>query len=429
MSANAEIADEPPQEQSSTAEFDKALRKRRVLVVDDSTAQRKMLSLLLRKWEFETSEAADGADALAMAEAEHFDIIISDWVMPKMSGVEFCKAIRAKEAETYTYFILLTSKTEKEDIAVGLDAGADDFLSKPTDSNEMKARLRAGERLLAMQDDLVDKNDRITEAFDRLNTLYESIDRDLRAAARLQQALIPERQGECGPVPIGVAYCPAGHVGGDLLGYFRVSHDRVVAYSIDVSGHGVSSALLTMRLSNFFNSQQLGENIGVTMCGDGIFRPRDPAAVMTDLNHRVQDDADNDQYFTMLYADVNLTTGLVRYCQAAHPNPAIIRATGEIEFIGDGGPPVGLMPDMNYETQVVHLAPGDRFMTFSDGIVECESPHGQLLENEGLADILNRHWGMSEREVLDQVMLEMKAYTQTDGFDDDVSALLFTMPS
>ena len=357
---------------------DEPFRKLTALVVDDSPSQRKMLTLLLKKWQFEVFEASDGTEALEKFKERPVDFIISDWMMPEMSGPELCQQVRELESDHYVYIMLVTSKRGKDEVAQGLDAGADDFLSKPLDMGEMHARLRAGQRLVMLQEDLVDKNTRITEAFDRLNAIYESIEKDLRAAAKLQKSLIPQQQAKCGGVPIGIAYQPSGHVGGDLLGYFQVSEHHVAAYSIDVSGHGVSSALLTARLSNLFSSQHLDENIALRRLDDGSFHTRDPAAIARELNERMQDDTDTDQYFTMAFADLNLATGMLRFCQAGHPNPAVIRATGEIEFPGQGGPPIGLIPDMEYDTYALHLADGDRFMMFSDGITEAESPEGEM---------------------------------------------------
>lgn len=195
-----------------------------------------------------------------------------------------------------------------------------------------------------------------------------------------------------------------------------------------MSGHGVSSALLTARLSNLFNAQHFDENIALLRLEDGSFRARDPAAIVRELNNRMQDDAETDQYFTMVFADLNLQTGMVRFCQAGHPNPAVIRATGEIEFVGDGGPPVGLMPDMEYDTCVTRLADGDRFLMFSDGITECENTDGEMLESDGLSSLLSRHWGMAESEVLDKVLAEMVRFTGNERFEDDVSAMLLTFP-
>ena len=422
------VPPKPARPRTDTSGIEDAVRPLVALVVDDSPSQRKMLVLLLKKWKFVVLEAGDGEEALELTRANKIDFIISDWVMPKMTGPELCRALRAEQDAQYVYFILLTSKSEKKEVAKGLDSGADDFLSKPLDADELLARLRAGQRLLEMHEDLIDKNTRISEAFDRLNQLYEGIERDLRASSRLQQSLIPEPQSKCGPISIGVTYEPCGHVGGDLLGYFQVSPDRVAAYSIDVSGHGISSALLTARLSNFFSSQHLRGNIAVRRLEDGTYHPRNPATIASDLNAKMQDEADNDQYFTMLFADINIRTGLVRFCQAGHPNPAVIRATGEIEFVGAGGPPIGLISDVEFETEVLYLDDGDRLMMFSDGITECESPTGEMLENEGLADLLARHWGMPESEVLDNILSEMVTFSGKPDFDDDVSALMLTMP-
>lgn len=407
---------------------DDAFRKLVGLVVDDSSSQRTMLKLLLKRWNFDVLQAADGAEALELCKVRQIDFVISDWMMPVMTGPELCKAMRNLGQKHYTYFILLTSRTEKNDVALGLGAGADDFVSKPMDQGELQARLRAGQRLLLMQEDLVDKNKRITEAFDRLNSLYQEIDRDLKSAAKLQNALIPRPQSRCGPINVGVAYQPAGYVGGDLLGFFPITANRFALYSIDVSGHGVSSALLTIRLANLLTATHLEENIAVRQLPNGDLLPRDPAAIASELNDRLQDEADNDQYFTMLYADVNIETGMVRYCQAGHSNPAIIRRNGTIEFIGAGGAPIGLIPGMSYETSVTHLEPGDRMMLFTDGITECENPAGDMLDEVGLQAMLLAHAGKPEHEVLSKVVKDLAAFAGTDRFDDDVSALLFTFP-
>ena len=407
---------------------DRAFRKLVALVVDDSATQRKLLKLMLKKWNFDVVEAEDGEQALAILKDREIDFVISDWVMPGLSGPELCRAVRALDQSRYTYFMLLTSKTAKEEVASGLDAGADDFLSKPMDMGEMHARLRAGQRLLSMQQDLVDKNRHITEAFDRLHAVYQSIEQDLASAARLQAALIPDRQSYCGPVRFGRIYQPSKHVGGDLVGFFKLSDSRIAAYAIDVSGHGVSSALMTARLSHFFNSQQLDENIAIRRLPSGEFTPRDPASITAELNVRMQAEADTDLYFTMIFADINLDSGLTRFCQAGQPPPAIVRASGKVEFVGTGGPPVGLMPDMAYETSVVRLNPGDRMLLYSDGITECEDADGNMLEEAGLQRLLDRYRGYEECETLERALKDLASFNGSARFDDDISALLFTIP-
>lgn len=403
-------------------------RKLTTLVVDDSASQRAMLKMLLLKWNFDVLLAKDGIEALEICRKQHIDFVLSDWMMPNMTGLELCSAMRDLEREEYTYFILLTSKNEKNDVAVGFDAGADDFLSKPVDIGELLARMRAGQRQLRMQEDLVDKNRRITEAFDRLNELYESIDRDLRAAAKLQKSLIPNKESMCGPVRISRLYRPAGHVGGDLVGFFQVSDSRIAAYSIDVSGHGVSSALLTARLANLFTPSHFDENIGIRKLPNGEYHPRNPAAVAQELNERLQSEDDSDQYLTMLYADINFDTGQIRFCQAGHPALAVIRREGQVDFVGNGGTPIGLIPDVPYENETVQLEPGDRLMMYSDGITECDDPAGEMFEEERLAKVLSRYYKARETTILDMVEDEMKDFAGGKPFADDVSALLLTMP-
>ena len=407
---------------------EREFRKLTALVVEDSASQRAMLKMLLAKWGFETLTAGDGAEALAICKEQHVDFVLSDWEMPRLSGPELCSELRGLGREDYTYFILLTSKSEKNDVASGLDAGADDFLSKPVDIGELLARMRAGQRQLRMQEDLVDKNRRITEAFDRLNNLYESIDRDLRAASRLQSSLIPEPESLCGPVRIARLYRPAGHVGGDLIGFFEVSESRIVVYSIDVSGHGVSSALLTAQLANLFTPTHYDENIGIRRLPSGEYHPRNPAAVAQELNERLQGEADNDQYLTMAYADVNFDSGEIRFCQAGHPSPAIIRCDGTVEYVGGGGVPIGLIPDIAYENTAVQLEPGDRMLFYSDGIIECENIEGKMFEEERLSSVLGRYYRAREIMVLDLIMEDMKEFAGSKPFEDDISALLLTMP-
>jgi len=175
-----------------------AFAQRPVLVVDDSKAQRKILQMQLTRWGYQVTEAASGDEALTLCRAQDFDIVLSDWMMPGMTGLEFCKAFRALPRDGYGYFILLTSKSEKTEIADGLENGADDFLTKPVNADELRARLRAGERILGMQDELVEKNRLIGSTLAELQKLYDSLDRDLIEARKLQQTLVRDRLRDFG---------------------------------------------------------------------------------------------------------------------------------------------------------------------------------------------------------------------------------------
>ena len=199
----------------------KGARRRLALIVDDSRLQRRILCKSVRAWGFDVIEAASGDAALELCRNVTPDLVLSDWMMPGMNGLEFCHAFRQLEGEDYGYFILLTSKSEKDEVARGLEAGADDFVSKPVDLNELRARITAGDRILQMQRDLTGKNHLISQTLQELQRLYDSIDKDLLEAKKLQQSLVRERSVVLDQGHVSLLLRPSGHVGGDLVGFFR----------------------------------------------------------------------------------------------------------------------------------------------------------------------------------------------------------------
>jgi two-component system, cell cycle response regulator len=128
----------------------------KILIADDSIVSRHLLEATLRKWGYEVMVACDGAEALGLLQREDAPaLIILDWMMPGMTGVEVCRRIRLRDSEPYTYILLLTSKSQKEDLIEGMEAGADDYITKPFDQNELQVRLRAGIRLVELQTQLL----------------------------------------------------------------------------------------------------------------------------------------------------------------------------------------------------------------------------------------------------------------------------------
>ena len=396
-----------------------------VLVVDDSRLQRKILSSTVKKWGFDVIEADDGLTALEAVNERHPDIIISDWMMPGMNGLEFCKAFRDLQHESYRYFILVTSKSEKDEIAAGLDAGADDFLTKPVSAHELRARVRAGERILQMQQELTEKNRVISDTLDELQRLYDSLDDDLVEAKKLQQSLIPERSKSLETAEVSLFLRQSGHVGGDLVGMFPAGTDRLGLFSIDVSGHGISSALMTARLAGYLSATAPEQNIALAEGENGEFYPRSPLAVVEELNDLILDEMETEHYFTLLLAVVDLKTGLVKMAQAGHPHPAIQRKSGQVTVDGPGGFPVGLVPGAQFSEFEERLAPGDRLLILSDGVTECPRPDGEMLGDEGLADYFDDLRHVKGQAFFESLMWKLTDFADGQAFPDDISGILF----
>jgi sigma-B regulation protein RsbU (phosphoserine phosphatase) len=397
---------------------------RRVLVVDDSPAQRRIVSAALSQWGFDVLEADDGASAMAICASMPPDLVISDWMMPGMNGLDFCRMFRDMPRENYGYFILLTSKSGKEEIACGLDAGADDFLTKPVNSSELRARIAAGDRILRMERELTEKNRLIASTLEELQVLYESLNSDLIEARKLQQSLVNDRYRDFGVAQVSLLLRSSGHVGGDLVGMFPVAENRIGLYAIDVSGHGISSALMTARLAGYLSAFAPEQNLALYEVETGQFRMRPPAETIATLNKLILDEMDTELYFTMILADVDLSRGKVELAQAGHPHPAIQRRDGRIEWAGHGGLPVGLLPGARFEQVSLDLGPGERLLIHSDGIVECADIKGQLLDNDGLSGILTELRDIHGPACLEALTWNLSMFSGSDDFADDVSAVL-----
>ncbi len=398
---------------------------KRVLVVDDSKLQRKLLTIALKKWGFEVQEAESGADALRLAAIHRPDLVLSDWMMPGMSGLELCKRFREVSGEDYSYFILLTSKSDKEEVARGLDSGADDFLSKPVDNNELRARITAGERLIAMQRNVVQANRALSETLGELQQLYDNIDSDLKEAKKLQQSLVKERFRTLPAGDLSLMLRSSGHVGGDLVGFFEAGPQHIGLYALDVSGHGISSALMTARLAGYLSSAAPDQNVALQKNNEGKFVPRAPDEVVADLNNLVLDEMETEHYFTLLLAFVELETGQMILSQAGHPHPAIQRAGGVIELIGTGGFPVGLLSGVGFDKFELTLARGDRILILSDGVTECPGPDGEMLDEDGLIALMHDLSATRGPAFLEALIWRLTEFNGSEDFPDDVSAILF----
>jgi phosphoserine phosphatase RsbU/P len=398
-----------------------------VLVVDDSRLQRRILVSSLKKWGFEVIEADCGEAALEICQTSPPDLILSDWVMPGMSGLEFCKAVRELPNDAYSYFILLTSKSEKNEIAQGLDAGADDFLIKPVSSDELRARISAGDRILGMQRELSKKNRMIEEALDELKVAHDAIDKDLMQARKIQESLVPELTREFGSSRVSLLLKPCGHIGGDLVGMFSPGVNRLGFYSIDVSGHGITSAMMTARLGSYLSSTYFEQNVAMEKRFNRFYALRKPEEVAASLNSRLIADTGIEEYFTMVYAIVDLRSGLLRMVQAGHPHPLVLRRDGRAEFVGEGGVPIGLLPDIPYTQFETQLNPGDRLLLYSDGFTECRLSNGEMLEPEGLLQLVRDcDPQQGGQEFLDDLFWRLTQVMSDEyGMEDDVSATFF----
>lgn len=252
---------------------------------------------------------------------------------------------------------------------------------------------------------------------------HASIDGDLVEAKKLQQSLLRDRGVVHGRAEVALFLQSSGHVGGDLVGHFPVDDRRIGIFAIDVSGHGITSALMAARLAGYLSAGSPQTNIALTDGPDGP-APRDPAEVVTEFNALVLEELETEHYFTLLLGIIDTANGQVQACQAGHPYPVLVRSDGTQRSLGAGGLPVGMIPGAEYETFHVDMQAGDRLVILSDGFIEAELPDGSFFGDEGLTCLLKETCGQPVHRIMDTLVWRLSQICGDAAFADDLSGVV-----
>ncbi|MFN5748062.1 MAG: response regulator, partial [Pseudanabaena sp.] len=295
-----------------------------ILIIDDDPTIRLTLQKVLSTQGYEVAMAKDGEEGLNKAKELHPSLIICDWMMPLMDGLEVCNRIKSNIELSNIYLILLTARDQEGDLVRGLEMGADDFLSKPPRINELRARVRAGLRLY--------------QATQELQRQKQVIEQELFQASQYVQSILPEPIE--GDIAIQSSFLPSTQLGGDSFDYFWLDSDHLAFYLLDVSGHGIGSALLSVSVLNLMRTRSLRHSRDSQTTTNFY----SPSEVLADLNNTFQMSLHNDMYFTIWYGVYDKQTHQLLYSSAGHP-PSVLISDEEIpkiKLLKTSGLPIGM---------------------------------------------------------------------------------------
>ena len=370
----------------------------KILIIDDDFTTQLLLERTLKMKGYDVTLAGDGEEGIIKAKTIRPALIICDWIMPRKNGLEVCTQIKSVRELSTTFFILLTSLDSVEDRIKGLDAGADDFLCKPIEMNELTARVRAGLRLHQLSRDL-QKQKQLLEA-------------ELAEAAEYVSTILPEPLYHPA-LNIDVCFVPSRQLGGDSFDYFWLDDRHLVFYLLDVSGHGLRASLPSLAVVNLLRSRGL---IDVDYY--------QPNSVLRGLNQAFQMSDRNDKYFTIWYGVYNRHKRNLVYSSAGHPPAVLLTSVRELseKRLKTPGVPIGMFPDVKYVNDSCQIDTNSSLYVFSDGLYEVEQQPNSPWGLEKLVDLLKKYQQTPERD-LQRLLQHIRTWHPNFQFEDDLSIL------
>jgi sigma-B regulation protein RsbU (phosphoserine phosphatase) len=328
-------------------------------------------------------------------------VILQDLVMPVIDGMTLVRFFRANEKTRDIPLIVLSSKEEPVVKAEAFGLGANDYLVKLPDKIELIARIRYHSKGYI---NLLQRNEALRQLTAELNE-----------AAEYVKKILPEplRQG---PVLTDWRFIPSTSLGGDSFGYHALDEDHFVIYLLDVCGHGVGAALLSVSVMNVLRSQTLPNTDF-----------REPDQVLTALNDTFQMENHNNMYFTIWYGVYNMKTRSLAYANGGHPPALLLEGTpgedGAVVRLANKNTIIGGLPGLSYRRDTCQVPAPARLYVFSDGVYEVAAPGGTMWELDEFVEFMSVPPPDGTGSNLDRLWSHVRLLRGSDNLEDDFSIL------
>ena len=374
-----------------------------ILVVDDDALSRRVLAQLLTTAGYKCRVCKNGSEALEIVHAAPPSLLLLDFDMPGPNGAEVLRRLRSDHNPAVAQIpaIMLTAHGSEESEVSCLQAGADDFVTKPVNAAVLRARIETQLRLRSMRRQLERQNN-------ELETWRRDLERDLAAARLTQQSLIPQKPLTMPGWQVATCYRPVIQVGGDIYGWLRMKNGRILFWIADGTGHGAAAALLTTLAKLLFHHGSMEHDM--------------PASVMEAVNHDFRSIFGGRSFMTAMCVAVDPSTGRAIIVGAGHPPLLIARRTGATEAIASVAPPLGLVEHPELTETIVDLEPGDTFLLYTDGLFGSSKSKQPGLSPKRLEKMLD-HSAPSAEALLRRILTETAPSKGEQALPDDVAAL------
>jgi len=397
--------------------------KSKVLIVDDDPFSTDLLDQELSDLGYDTYQAHDGEEALQKVREADPDLILLDVMMPKMDGYEVCRRLKSKEETRLIPVVMITALKELEDRIKGIEAGADDFLSKPFNTLELQARVKSLLRVKYLNEALRDKNreleltlESLQEAQAQLKAEKDRLAQELKAAHDMQMGLLPQTGLVIEGIDISGTCLPASEVGGDYFNYIWMNEENTelgVAVG-DVSGKAMKAAMIATIASGMLQSEiKAGGSTG-----DILSRQNTLLYLVTGKI----------TFVAFSLAAINIKDRILRFSNAGLWEP-IVKRGRELFYLKTTGNklPLGIIEKGTYEESSIELREGDVVVFYTDGVIEATDDSNEMYGYERLERVISNFAdveGRSARSLIDEVLADVSKFAGGSEQEDDMTLVV-----
>ena len=388
----------------------------RILIADDEKMICELLTEALQPLGHEVFSASNGLEALRMFEQISPGIVILDITMPGLDGYGVLSQIRRIGAAPRVFVLMLTGRSQLEELERSLQSGADDYLPKPFHLRELVARVQAAVRMRTLQEELQLRNQQLAEANEALAITLAKEERlnrkmalEMEVAARLQKGILSPARLDLGRVRAFACYQPSLQIGGDFYDLRALGSGNVSIFLADAVGHGVSAAILAAMLKIAFEDSLASHCL--------------PSEILAALNRSFQFCSEHGKYLTAFCGMLDCETGHMIYSLAGHVPPLAYRhASHSVEKLHPSGFCLGIFEEGLYKDNAIDLAPGDRLFAYTDGISDASLDDRNVFGAQ-FPELLQRCAELEDEDFLHDLNGKFRLFLANSDPTDDYTLL------
>ena len=390
--------------------------KPKILVVDDEEQNLRLMEAMLIPLDYEVILARDGMEALKKVRKIPPDVILLDIMMPKMDGFEVARRLKEDEGTKIIPIVMVTALRETEDRVKALEAGADDFLAKPVDKTELRARVGSLLKVKAYNDHMRNYQKELEAEVARQTEqllAHQKVVQELAMAWQIQSSFLPDKLPHVDGWQLTATLKPARETSGDFYDVIPLPNRRLGILVADVADKGIGAALY-MALSRTLIRTY------------AIEYDSQPELVLSATNRRLLMDIHYSMFVTVFYGILDPVTGTLTYCNAGHNPPYLLSAQngGVVQALRKTGMALGVVEDVTLKQKAVQLAPGDVLLLYTDGITESQNLQEAFFGEKRLLETVQANQGRSAQDIQDALIAEVHEFVGDAPQFDDITLMV-----